>query len=165
MEFEYSNKKARIIQNIIQYFLVSILILLNILTIVFRLHLVYILISLICTLFNVISVIKTSVNKILLSKIKIDDTGIEYISKMKRVAMQWEDISLIGMAKTPEKIRSRIIIFSTSSDQKVLCERINFDNISEDYIFCFYSKELFTEIKRYWQDVIIDERKIMDRNL
>lgn len=162
MVFEYASKGLRIILTIVVYFFSILLILLPISLILLKQNVFSIIFGSFGAIVGIGSIIKNITQKNFSSKIRIDETGIKFISKKKNVEMLWQDVSIVGMAKTPPKIKSRVVIISSNSDLSNLSRALDIDNISEDYIFCMYSRELLAEIKKYWHDEIIDEEKIMD---
>jgi len=162
MVFEYINKRQRIVLTTLVYVFSTLLILLPISLILLKQNFFPVLLASFSAMVGIGTIIKNITQKPYSSKIKIDKAGLEYISKKKNVQMPWQDICMVGMAKTPPKIKSRVIIISTDYNKEKLSITVNYDNISEDYIFCVYSRELLAEIKKYWHEEIIDEEKIMD---
>ncbi|MEX1378302.1 MAG: hypothetical protein AB1Z23_12630 [Eubacteriales bacterium] len=104
-------------------------------------------------------------------KIIIDEYGIVYSSPKRKVSMKWDEIGDIKVS--PSSKLPMLYIFSkelSKEDRKKkeawLRQKGEMPkNISKELIFCEYYKELYSELKKYYNDEIISEYKLALRGV
>jgi len=160
MEYNFFSKSYKIISYIVLFILTAFLVSIPILALTYKLHLIYLIIASVPGAVGIGSVVSEIYQQRFSTKVRIDSRGIDYVAKNKTISILWSRIQLIGMAKTPAKFKARVIIFSTRNDIEELSKMCDLKNISENFMFCFYNKELFAQIKKYWKEEIIDEDRI-----
>lgn len=86
--------------------------------------------------------------------VNINEEQVEFVSKIKKVVLKWEDISEVGLT-TVTGIKG--VGISSKYNENLITTSVAIEYISETYIFVEFRKEVFKEIRKYWSEEIENE--------